>query len=50
MRIMFEKLDESENNVLDGKNSKMITDENKLPIENSNNFAPRSDVADEYKR
>ncbi len=42
----FKKLDEIENDVLDGKNLKMITDENKLPIENINNFAP-SDVANQ---
>jgi len=42
----FKKLDEIENNVLDGKNLKMITDENKLPIENINNFTP-SDVANQ---
>ena len=40
----FKKLDEIENNVLDGKNIKTISNENKLPIENINNFKP-SDVA-----
>ena len=40
----FKKLDEIENYVLDGKNIKTISNENKLPIENINDFKP-SDVA-----
>ena len=42
----FKKLDEIENNVLDGKDIKTISKENKLPINNINNFKP-SDVANQ---
>ena len=42
----FKKLDKIENNVLDGKNIKTISNENKLPIDNINNFKP-SDVANQ---
>ena len=44
--LYFKKLDEIENNVLDGKNIKTISNENKLPIENIDNFKP-SDVANQ---
>ena len=47
--LYFKKLDEIENDVLDGKNIKTISNENKLPIENIDNFKP-SDVANQNSK